>query len=341
MSTISRSRQSSYDIVIPTLGRPSLARLLDSLGACGAEPMKLIAVADPAHRGPAATRNVGAARCRSPWIVFLDDDVEVGAEWANELRADLEAAEPDVAIVQGNVRVPLPENRKPTDWERNTAKLESAKWITADVAIRRIAFDEIGGFDTAFRRAYREDTDLVLRLRSAGWKVKRGSRTVTHPTRPSKFFASVVAQRGNADDQLLRARHGRDVRSQLDEPPSSLASYAITTALALGSAVSFACRRPRIGALWLATWLWRTSRFAYRRIAPGPRTRPEIVRMAVSSAMIPPVALGYAASGAVRCRLEGRPDTAGSAAPCSSGRDASGDTAAQGQMPSLTSRNAS
>ena len=59
--------------------------------------------------------------------------------------------------------VPLPTDRRPTDWERNTAGLAGASWITADMAYRRTALEAVNGFDERFPRAYREDADLALR----------------------------------------------------------------------------------------------------------------------------------------------------------------------------------
>ncbi|MER7368011.1 transferase, partial [Nonomuraea wenchangensis] len=39
-----------------------------------------------------------------------------------------------------------------------------------------------------------------------------------------------------------------------------------------------------------AAWAGLTAEFAWRRIAPGPRTPDELWRMAVTSVVIPPVA---------------------------------------------------
>ena len=41
---------------------------------------------------------------------------------------------PDVGAVAGRIVVPLPDGRRPTDWERSTAGLQDARWATADMA---------------------------------------------------------------------------------------------------------------------------------------------------------------------------------------------------------------
>src|ERR687885_130646 len=104
-----------------------------------------------------------------------------GSEWCAALERDLSELPWDVAGSQGRVRVPLPRGRRPTDWERNVAGLERARWATADMAYRRSVLEELGGFDERFPRAYREDADLALRAIAAGYSLVRGTRTVDHP----------------------------------------------------------------------------------------------------------------------------------------------------------------
>ncbi|MEA2252608.1 MAG: hypothetical protein QOG70_2850, partial [Solirubrobacteraceae bacterium] len=206
---------SSIDIVIPTAGRSTLGRLLEAVA--GAPARRVIVVDDrraggalrvtravevvrAAGRGPAAARNLGWRAASAPWVAFLDDDVVPSDGWGRRLAADLAGAGPRVAAVQGRVRVPLPDGRRPTDWERNVAGLERACWITADLALRRAALSDVGGFDERFPRAYREDADLALRLRARGWELAAGGREVVHPVPPAGPWVSVAKQAGNADD---------------------------------------------------------------------------------------------------------------------------------------------
>jgi glycosyltransferase involved in cell wall biosynthesis len=173
----------SFDIVVPTAGRPSLAALLEALRGAerrivvvddrtgAVEPLAVptgVRIADGPARGPAAARNVGWRACRADWVAFLDDDVEPEPGWLDRLEADLASAARDVGGVQGRIVVPLPGDRRPTDWERNTRGLETARWATADLAYRRAALVAVGGFDERFPRAYREDADLGLRVTAAG-----------------------------------------------------------------------------------------------------------------------------------------------------------------------------
>jgi histidinol-phosphate phosphatase family protein len=311
-----------WAIVVPTIGRPSLRVLLESLrDAHGPRPSAVIVVDDrPAGgrpmsardlhfggwvddvlcvvesggRGPAAARNVGwrATDPSSEWVVFLDDDVVVGENWLDELAADL-ARPADVVGVQGKITVPLPTDRRPTDWERGTAGLETSLWITADLAYRRAGLVEVGGFDERFPRAFREDADLALRLQDRGHRLVRGSRHTVHPVRPAPWNASLRQQRGNADDVLMRHLHGRGWHHRAEAPTGRRPMHLATTAAALTAVGARLVGHRPLAYASAAAWLAATAQFAWARIAPGPRTRDECARMITTSVLIPPAAVGH------------------------------------------------
>jgi hypothetical protein len=175
-------------------------------------------------------------------------------------------------------------------------------WLTADLAVRRAALDGVGGLDERFPRAYREDTDLELRLRDAGWSDAPGRRAVSHPVGPADRWTSVRRQRGNADDVLMARLHGRGWRDRTGEPPGAFTSHLVTVAAGAAALGALAARRPRVAAGAAALWAGRTGRFAWQRIAPGPRTRAEVTTMALTSVAIPPAAVAHRARGWWRWR---------------------------------------
>ncbi|MEX5294699.1 HAD-IIIA family hydrolase [Kocuria sp. CPCC 205268] len=345
---------STYAVVVPSVGRPTLQWLLDTLSAQDVDadhpgPLEVVVVDDRpgdvepltvtvpgtvawtvrtvrGHgRGPAAARNRGwraARRSGAEWIAFLDDDVELPAGWARRLAEDLADCGPEVGATQGRIDVPLPGHRRPTDWERNTASLEHADWATADMAYRVAALEAVSGFDERFPRAYREDADLALRVRRAGWRLVRGRRRITHPVRPADDLVSVRVQAGNADDALMRRLHGPRWRQEAAAPPGAFPRHVATVA-ALGTAgagAAFAAaalghrpaRRAGLAAAGLGAgaWGWLTGRFVLVRTVPGPRPGDpeflsELSRMVRTSAAIPVAAVRHKVRGWWRHRRTG------------------------------------
>src|SRR3954462_133008 len=359
-------------VVVPTIGRPSLDVLLDALAAAaGPRPAELILVDDrpggsplrpdrpglPPVRvvrtgggGPARARNLGWRTARTPWIAFLDDDVVPDPDWYERLADDLGALPADGAGSQGRVRVPLPADRRPTDWERGTAGLSTSSWITADLAYRRSALAAVGGvgqrlppagergtaglstsswitadlayrrsalaavggFDERFPRAFREDSDLALRVMDTGSTLTRGERWITHPVRPVDRWVSVRVQAGNADDVLMRRLHGATWRDRADAAVGRRPRHLAVSAAAVGAVGLLAAGNPRAAALAALSWAAGTAEFAWARIAPGPRDRDEVTTMLATSALIPPLATWHFLRGAVQhrrvTRWRGLPD---------------------------------
>ena len=314
MTTWAAADGSAVSIVIPTIGRPSLREVLTSVfrsGSTTGRPLPSIYVVDDrpgqgaaldlgpspppvtvlhsGGRGPAAARNVGWRRARADWVAFLDDDVQVSPSWLADLAADLDQP-PSVAGVQGRISVPLPAGRPPTDWERGTAGLGTGRWITADMAYRRSALQRVGGFDERFARAFREDSDLALRVLDARYELVQGQRRTVHPVRPAGWWASLHQQRGNADDVLMTRLHGRDWRRRAEAPLGRRPLHLLTTTMALTVPAAMSLRRRGAAALAGLGWAVLTAEFAWRRIRGGPRDRREVWTMLTTSAAIPPAA---------------------------------------------------
>ena len=316
----------SFDVVVPTVGRPSLARLLDALAAAhGPQPRRILVVDDtpggasntvllaapepvrsklevlrgPAA-GPAAARNVGWRAATAGWVAFLDDDVVPDAEWLERLADDLAA--PGIAASQGRIRVPLPTGRRPTDWERNVKGLECARWATADMSFRRSALAAVGGFDERFPRAYREDADIALRLLRAGFRLGRGTRTVEHPVRPAGPLVSLSLQRGNMDDALMDALHGPRWRSEVGAERGRRRRHLAIAGAGAVAVASLAARRPSLARAASAAWAAGTCELAWTRVAPGPRTPREVGTMAATSLALPFSAAFWWLVGKARAR---------------------------------------
>ncbi|MFL6047840.1 MAG: HAD-IIIA family hydrolase [Propionibacteriaceae bacterium] len=334
-----------YAVVIPTIGRQRLADLItavdgDPAPSCivvaddrrdATSALDLPATATPlvvvrTHgRGPAAARNAGWRAADADWIAFLDDDVAIPADWCQRLVKDLEDLPDKIAASQAGIYVPSPDGRRPTDAERRTLGLSGASWITADMAYRRAALVETGGFDERFPRAFREDADLALRTARIGYGIAWGERVTTHPLAPSSSWRnSLKDQAGNADNALMRAKYGHRWRSLIGTTPGRTGRHLLTTTAAatalIGYALSLSKRlrvrpstssgRVETGIVAAAGIIWAalTTEFAAGRIVAGPRTTREISTMLVTSVVIPPLAVAHRLRGEIRVRLAGWSD---------------------------------
>jgi GT2 family glycosyltransferase len=293
-------------LVIPTVGRPSLATMLTLLPTRDAEvivvddrrvkdpplwtPHGVRVVPGPA-RGPAAARNAGWRASDAEWIIFLDDDVVPGPGWWPDLIADLDQP-PGVAGVQARILVPQGDPAEVSDWAATTAGLGGAAWITADMAYRREALAETGGFDERFPRAYREDADLAYRVRRRGHKLVLGRRRTLHPVRAESRWISLRTQRGNADDALLRRLYGPGWHRLLDVPRGRRRLHALTAGSALAAvacAVAPAARKAALPAA--AIWAGITAQFVFSRRRRAPAE--PLVPLIITSVAIPPLAIAH------------------------------------------------
>ena len=243
----------SFSIVIPTTGRPSLGALFTSLAGCDGPlpehvvviddrlaphpPLSLeidgwpgarLRVLDSDGRGPAAARNIGWRAVRSEWVTFLDDDVAVPPNWLGALADDLAAAAPDVAVSR-------------------------AGHGAADMAYRRTALERVRGFDERFGSASRRDADLALRVAADGFRFVAGHRQTAAQASRTRRTASVVQLRGNGDDALMRALHGADWYQRTGASAGAKRRRAATVAAA-GLAVVAASRRRRRTLSTAVTW---------------------------------------------------------------------------------------
>lgn len=178
--------------IIPTVGRPSLARAVQSVLAQEAPfAFELIVVDDgkrplaPAKwrqspqvriiktegRERGAARNVGAAAARGSYLHFLDDDDWLAAGGLAVLQAAAQQR-PDAALVYGAAqlvdRQGEPLIRLAPALRGNVlAQVVAGEWLPLQASlVRADAFWAIGGFDPLIPGI--EDMDLLRRLALAG-----------------------------------------------------------------------------------------------------------------------------------------------------------------------------
>lgn len=187
-------------VIVPAFGRPDLLnRCLDALTIAGFKPNEIIVVDDaslgdhvaelaaahntrlirlPVNGGPAAARNAGAdAAAAVDILYFVDSDVMVLPNVLSCLEAAF--ADPAVAAVFGCYDDQPAEtnlmsqyvNLRHREIHRLSAGPAETFWAGCG-AVRRVAFDAVGGFDPSSRWNYIEDVELGRRMHRAGYAIR-------------------------------------------------------------------------------------------------------------------------------------------------------------------------
>lgn len=140
---------------------------------------------------PAFARNRGAARGTAEWLVFFDADAVPDADLLD--RYFDPPPGPRAALLGGGVRdEQVPPDAPPAarySYLRGAMSQERSfdrgQWSypkSANVACRRTAFEQLGGFREEIRAG--EDADLTYRLEAEGWGVeRREAAVVVHASR--------------------------------------------------------------------------------------------------------------------------------------------------------------
>ena len=288
----------AYEIVVVDDGRSEATERAVAVFAARKGVPRIVYLRPPeGARGPAAARNAGWRAAHAPLIAFTDDDTVPARDWLERGIASL----PDWAsAAAGRVRVPLPAT--PTDWQRSSAGLDGAEFVTANCFVRRAALVVIGGFDERFVRPWREDSDLYFALLEKGYRVVAApAAVVSHPVRAAGWGVSMKVQRNMLFDALLYKKHRALYRSKIAERPP--VRYYAVVALLL-AAFAFA-----LGGYWetstfaFAGWLAWTLWFTATRLQGTRHEFYYIAEMLVTSAAIPVLAVFWRLTGALRYRV--------------------------------------
>lgn len=256
----------AYEILVcDDAGCPRTRQMIESLRGLPGPEVRYLLVEET--HGPAAARNLGWRNARGAIIAFTDDDTVAEPDW---LAHGLRALRPGVAAVAGRILMPLPDT--PTDYERDQHGLTRSEFVTANCFVRRQALEAVGGFDTRYRLAWREDSDLHFALLDHGFEVDRAPLAcVVHPLRDFPFGAGLGMQRKVMYDMLLSRKYPYLYRARIRRQPP-WRYLGITTALIVALAAAAAGSAPL--ALAAGTvWLLLTGGFSWSACAALPGAR--------------------------------------------------------------------
>jgi mycofactocin system glycosyltransferase len=236
-------------VVTPTLGEPRhRPNASDTMPVVlvddGSEPaVDSATMRLEVNRGPAAARNTGLTLVMTPFVAFVDADVDVddgvgdATAWIGSLLGHFDddrvalVAPRVVAADRPGIIARHERRHGALDMSDRPAPITPNGRVSyapaAAILCRTSAVRAVGGFDEDLRTG--EDVDLVWRLHDAGWRVRYDPRvTVRHE--PRRDVASFVRQRigyGESAAALHRRHPGR--LSPVASSPWSLTAWLIPT----------------------------------------------------------------------------------------------------------------
>jgi glycosyltransferase involved in cell wall biosynthesis len=231
----------ALSVVIPTYDRRALLETtLDSVAALDPAPGQVIVVSDGStdgsdevvearglelvrtdRAGAGGARNAGWQAAGGEIVAFLDDDCVAAPGWAAALVDGFTS--PSVGFVQGQTIPAGPVGRHDRTIH---VKPEQCLYESCNIAYRRDALVEVGGFDVAWfervrgrrrgpGRPFGEDTDLAWRVRRAGWQPAYApDALVRHHVFPGTFGDS-LREEWRAGNFAMLLREVPELRDQL------------------------------------------------------------------------------------------------------------------------------
>lgn len=158
----------------------------------------------PENLGCPGGRNVGAANVEAEYLLFYDDDGELGSPDVLRRMVDIFEANPDVAVVQARGVDPTgkPSPRRWTPRLRTPSEGGGGDVVVfweAMAMIRRSAFEEVGGWAGEFFFGH-EGIDLAMKLLDRGWRIRYEPSLVVHhpatpPSRHDHFYFTTARNR--------------------------------------------------------------------------------------------------------------------------------------------------
>lgn len=255
LSGLPAIEQDQLTVVIPVRDRPAqLDRCLSALAPlrcvvvddASADPVAVARVATshgarlvtlPTNRGPAGARNAGLATVTTPYVGFVDSDVEAGGDALLALCRHF--CDPSVAVVAPRVAGVVRSDR-PRWFQRFDAADSSLDQGNQPMAVTQGAgvawlpsaclLTRTETLDTGFaeQMAVGEDVDLIWRLLGAGHRVRYDpATTVQHDVRGScaGWLGRLFAY--GTSGGPLAARHGDTVAPAVLSPLQGFAGFAV------------------------------------------------------------------------------------------------------------------
>jgi GT2 family glycosyltransferase len=189
-------------------------------------------------KGYTWSANQGLRRSSADYVVLLNSDTVVTAEWLDRLIA-CAASDPQIALVGPLSNTAswqsIPDTERQSDWAANPLPvgmtIEEMAHLVAQYSarlypsmpflngfcllIRRQVIEEIGYFDEeAFGPGYGEENDYAIRARKAGWLLSLADDTYVYHSQSRSYSTDARQHLAKRADILLAKKHGQQIISE-------------------------------------------------------------------------------------------------------------------------------
>jgi glycosyltransferase involved in cell wall biosynthesis len=166
-------RQSDFEceiIVIDDCSKENLKIVIDKF-----TDLKIIYYRNEINSGPSFSRNKGIELASCDYIAFTDNDCTVAKDWLIRLHEYISNTKSKVAAVGGKViskdnnifSLYFTYHKILDPWYHNG---QFYYVVTANAIFKKSALQEVGGFDTAIKKAGGEDPGLCFKLMKNNWE---------------------------------------------------------------------------------------------------------------------------------------------------------------------------
>ena len=187
------------------------------------------------NAGPAAARNAGAKTARGEILGFTDSDCVPGKDWLNSVPQHFD--DKKVVGVEGKIETDR------LGVLTQSVRSEGGRYLTANMFYRKKDFLAEGGFDERFRRAFREDTDMAIRMASRGIMRFERRSCVYHIPRDITLYGLLKKQEMYFYEALFFKKHGKKA--------SAYSMYSLSGNPAVRSGIAFLALLSAVSAFFI------------------------------------------------------------------------------------------